>query len=77
MKTERTSLKVWHGEEESTFTGGPRHLELVEEVSELLTHSHGPQEPFIVEEMILTPLRALLMLRNTHQHIFKSSQTAS
>ena len=45
-----------------TFAGGARHLELVHEASELLSHGHGAQETLVVEEVFLAPLGALLVL---------------
>ena len=46
-----------------TFTGRPRHLELVHETPELLSYSHSPQQTLVVEKMFLTPLGALLVLQ--------------
>lgn len=45
-----------------TFAGSPLHLKLVHETSKLLSHSHSAQQALVIKEVLLTPLRALLML---------------
>lgn len=45
-----------------TFAGGAWHLEFIHESSELFSYSHGSLQTLVVEEVFLTPLRALLVL---------------
>lgn len=46
-----------------TLTGGPGHLELGEEPPELLPDGGGPQQTLVVEEVLVAPLGALLVLQ--------------
>lgn len=58
------SLRVFNQEWTPTFTGGSRNLELVQQATKLLSDCHGTQKTLIVQEVLLTPLRTLLMLQN-------------
>lgn len=47
-----------------TLAGIPWDFKLVHETTELLSHSHGPQETLVIEKMFLTPLGVLLVLQD-------------
>lgn len=55
--TNRTEMWGIH-----TFAGGAWHLEFIHESPELFSYSHGSLQTLVVEEVFLTPLRALLVL---------------
>lgn len=55
-----------------TLAGGPGHLELVHEAAELLSYSHGPLQTLIVEEVLLAPLGALLVLQERNDVIIQA-----
>lgn len=46
-----------------TLAGSPGHLKLVHEAAELLSYSHGALQTFVIEEVLLAPLGALLVLQ--------------
>lgn len=55
-----------------TLAGGPGHLKLVHEAAELLSYSHGPLQTLIVEEVLLAPLGALLVLQERNGFIIQA-----
>lgn len=62
-----------------TLAGRPGDLELGEEPPQLLPDGGGPQQTLVVEEVLVAPLRALLVLpREKHKvhHLDPSSRAA-